>query len=152
MDEDIKNLGDWTDEATKQMLYGVIKRKIKFDQLYRFHLIIMWLTLGVLLLFIYYVYQTVILPYSGSFDRMFTAFVNHELNVYLLVFTAGLFGYMNLLKYQVDKAEKEFHALRCEIIDKSPDLWASPEAWKKRHIVFALLKEKYDINLYHENK
>ena len=47
MDEDIKNLGNWTDEATKQMLYGVIKRKRKFDKLYNFHLIIMWLTLGV---------------------------------------------------------------------------------------------------------
>ena len=28
----------------------------------------------------------------------------------------------------------------------------STEAWQKRHIVFELLKRKYDINLYHENK
>lgn len=152
MDEDIKNLGNWTDEATKQMLYGVIKRKRKFDKLYNFHLIIMWLTLGVVLLFFYYLYRTVIAPFSGSFDQMFTAFFARSENVYLLVFTVGLFGYMNLLKYQVDKAEKEFHALRCEIIDKSPDLWSSTEAWQKRHIVFELLKRKYDINLYHENK
>ncbi|MGW9606608.1 DUF2663 family protein, partial [Heyndrickxia sporothermodurans] len=39
----------------------------------------------------------------------------------------------------------------CEIIDRSKDLWKN-EAWKSRNVVFEMMKEKYNINLYHESK
>ena len=52
----------------------------------------------------------------------------------------------------MDKAEKEFHALRCEIVDRSKDLWKREEVWRERHKIFNVLKENYGINLYHENK
>lgn len=152
MDEAIKNLDRWTDEATKQMLQSVINKKRKFDRLRFYHLLVMGITIGIFLLYLFFLYTNIFLPNSHSFAAMFSAFVNQPTNVYLLLFSFGLFGYMNLLKEKVDKLETEYHALRCEIIDKSKDLWRSDEAWEKRHIVFRLLKEKYDINLYHENK
>ncbi|MEW8986220.1 MAG: DUF2663 family protein, partial [Bacillus sp. (in: firmicutes)] len=62
------------------------------------------------------------------------------------------YGLMNLFRNKRDKAEKEFHALRCEIIDKSKDLWRKEEAWSNRHLVFEMMKKNYDINLFHENK
>lgn len=70
----------------------------------------------------------------------------------MLIFIIGLYGFMNLIRGKRDKAEKEFHALRCEIIDKSKDLWKKEDEWKNRHIVFEMMKENFDINLFHENK
>jgi hypothetical protein len=64
----------------------------------------------------------------------------------------GLYGYMVLIKKKLDKAEKEFQLLRCEIINKSKQLWEKEEEWKNRHKVFEMMKKNYDINLYHENK
>jgi hypothetical protein len=151
MDDVIRNLDSWTDDATKQMLKGVVKRKDKFDKIQRFHLSIVWITIGVLFLYFFYLYKFVIGPFAHSFDLMFSAFVDRSENLYMLIFAVGLFGYMNLLKKKVDKAEKEFHAIRCEVIDKAKDLWKG-EAWDKRHIVFKIMKDKYDINLFHENK
>ena len=83
---------------------------------------------------------------------MFSSFVGQETNLYFLVAAGGLFGLMNLLKAKREKAEKEFHALRCEIIDKSKDLWKKEDEWKNRHLVYETMKKHYDINLYHENK
>ena len=70
----------------------------------------------------------------------------------MLMAVIGLFGLMNVFRQKRDKAEKEFHLLRCEIIDKSKDLWGKEDQWKNRHIVFEMMKKNYDINLYHENK
>jgi hypothetical protein len=83
---------------------------------------------------------------------MFSAFLAQTYNLYALIFIFGLYGLMNLLKEKKDKAEKEYHALRCEIIDKSKDLWKQEDAWRNRHLVFEMMKKNYDINLYHENK
>ena len=52
----------------------------------------------------------------------------------------------------MDKAEKEYQLLRCEIITKSKLLWEKESEWKNRHKVFEMMKKNYDINLYHENK
>ena len=92
------------------------------------------------------------IPYSYSFASMFSAYVNNSLNLYIIVFVVGLYGLMNLLREKREKFEKEYHALRCEIIDKSKDLWKQEDQWKHRHLVFEMMKKNYDINLYHENK
>ncbi|MCM3586474.1 YpbF family protein [Mesobacillus maritimus] len=152
MEETIIHLDERTDEATKHMLNNVVKRKRKYDNLKQKHLIIMIITVGVATIFTLYLYQTTIRPYSYSFYEVFSAFFSQSINLYLFILTGGLFGLMNLLREKRDKAEKEFHALRCEIIDKSKDLWKKEHEWKSRHLVFEMMKEKYDINLYHENK
>ncbi|PLR75618.1 DUF2663 domain-containing protein [Bacillus sp. V3-13] len=152
METPIMMLDDKTDEATKQMLQGVVKRKRKFDSFKFRHLIVMWLTICFAFLYLLYLYESVLQPYSYSFASMFSAFVGNSVNFYCLVFVFGTYGLMNLLREKRDKAEKEFHALRCEIIDKSKDLWKKEDEWKSRHLVFEMMKKNYDINLYHENK
>jgi hypothetical protein len=151
VEDAIKNLEHWTDEATKQMLQNVVKRKRKFDKFERRHLIIMWLTIFSFVFYAIFLYSKIFVPYSYSASVMFSIFLSNHINVYFIVLCFGLYGYMLVLKKKVDKYEKEYHALRCEIIDKAPDLWKG-EAWEKRHLVFEMMKKNYDINLYHENK
>ncbi|WP_141433365.1 YpbF family protein [Bacillus sp. 03113] len=152
MENSIILLDERTDQATKQILQRVVEKKKKFDQ-YKFkHLLFLWLAVFIAFFYIYYLYRSIFLPYSYSFTTMFSIYVQTSLNVYLLILTVGLFGITNVLKKKVDKAEKEFHAIRCEIIDKSKDLWKKEEAWNNRHLVFEMMKKNYDINLYHENK
>ncbi|KAB2338354.1 DUF2663 family protein [Cytobacillus depressus] len=152
MESSIKMLDDRTDQATRQMLQKVVERKTKFDTFKLRHLIAMWATMFLSFCYFIYLYQTVMKPYSYSFSAMFSVFVNQSANLYFLVMTVGLYGLMNVLRAKREKAEKEFHALRCEIIDKSKDLWKKEDEWKNRHTVFEMMKANYDINLYHENK
>lgn len=152
MESSIQFLDDRTDKATKQMLQKVVERKRKFDIFTFRHLIVLWTTIFSAFIYLIFLYKTIGLPYSYSFAAMFSAFVGQTYNLYALIFIVGLYGLMNLLKEKKDKAEKEYHALRCEIIDKSKDLWKQEEAWKNRHLVFEMMKKNYDINLYHENK
>lgn len=148
----IEDLDNRTDPATKQMLQKVIERKEKFEKLKFRHFIVMWSLVFICFLYFYYLYKFLLTPFSYSFASMFSEFVNQSANLYALVIIIGLYGYMNLLREKRDKAEKEFHALRCEIIDKSKDLWKKEDEWKNRHKVFEIMKKNFDINLYHESK
>jgi hypothetical protein len=152
MESSILSLDENTDPATKQILENVVKRKRKFDLYKRRHTIAIWITLFLVSLFFLYLYYTVARNYSYSFSAMFSAFVNDSNNLTFLIAAVGMYGYMNLLKEKKEKAEKEFHELRCEIVDRSKDLWKKEEAWKNRHLIFEMMKSNYDINLYHEKK
>lgn len=152
MESPIKLLDDKTDPATKQILENVVKRKRKFELYKKRHTATIWVTISIVSLFFLYLYFTIASNYSYSFAAMFSAFVNDTNNLTFLAATVGMYGYMNLLKGKKEKAEKEFHDLRCEIVDRSKDLWRKEDAWKNRHLVFEMMKKNYDINLYHEKK
>ena len=152
MDEQILKLDERTDPATKQMLQNVVKRKKKFDEFKAKHLFVMSCTLFLTLIYFIYLYLTIVKPFSYSFSAMFSNYVSNIANLYFLIITMGTYGLMNLLRGKMEKAEKEFHAIRCEIIDKSKDLWNKEESWSSRHLVFEMMKKTYDINLFHENK
>ncbi|WP_342432161.1 DUF2663 family protein [Neobacillus sp. FSL H8-0543] len=141
-----------TDEATKQMLENVRKRKQKFDEAKKWHFFTIYSTLFFAFLFFSYFYLTVAKIYSYSFFAMFSAAVNDSVNVLLFFVTLSLFGAMNVLKQQKEKKEKEYQELRCEIVDRSKDLWKKEDQWGNRHIIFEMMKKNYDINLYHEKK
>ncbi|RFU65568.1 DUF2663 family protein [Peribacillus glennii] len=145
-------LDEHTDQATKQMLQNVIVRKRKFDKAKRNHELSIWASMGMAAILLLYLYFYIARPYSFSFFAMFSAFVDNFNHFFFLVTTIGLYGLMIMLKQKRDKAETEFHGLRCEIIDRSKDLWKQEAQWKNRHKVFEMMKNNYDINLYHENK
>ncbi|PLS02097.1 DUF2663 family protein [Neobacillus cucumis] len=151
MDTPIQQL-EHTDQATKQMLENVRKRKKKFDDVKMWHYFSIYGTLFLAFIFTFYFYITFVKQYSYSFLAMLSAGLNDTVAVYLLAFTIVGFGAMNLLKQQKEKKEKEYQELRCEIVDRSKDLWKREEEWKNRHIVFEIMKKQYDINLYHEKK
>lgn len=151
MDSPIQLLEN-TDQATKQMLENVRKRKAKFDIAEKRHFISIYLTIFLAFSYVCYFYFTIAKLYSYSFFAMFSASLNDIVNVLLLGSTIISYGSMNVLKQQKDKKEKEYQELRCEIVDRSKDLWKREEEWKNRHIVFEIMKNNYDINLYHEKK
>lgn len=152
MESSIIMLDERTDQATRKMLQKVIERKQKYDQLHYWHLVVMWSTIAISFGYFIYLYYSIFTTYSYSFATMFSVYVNNSYHLFMLMCVIGLFGMMNVFRQKRDKAEKEFHALRCEIIDKSKDLWKQEDQWKNRHIVFEMMKKNYDINLYHENK
>ena len=152
MESSIIRLDERTDQATRKVLQKVVERKQRYEQLKSRHLIVMWSTILISFFYFIYLYYYLFQPYSYSFSAIFSSYVNQSSNLYMLIFVIGLYGFMNLIRGKRDKAEKEFHALRCEIIDKSKDLWKKEDEWKNRHIVFEMMKENFDINLFHENK
>jgi hypothetical protein len=152
MSEYIEMLDNRTDPATKQMLKNVVNKKKKFDDFKFNHNLSIIITLIFTSSFLFYLYHTIFNVYSYSFFEMFSVFLENDFNLWFLLTTIGMYGLMNFLKTKREKAEKEFHALRGEIVDRSKDLWKKEEEWKNRHIVFEMMKEKYDINLFHENK
>ncbi|WP_040208312.1 DUF2663 family protein [Neobacillus jeddahensis] len=151
MDTPIQLL-EYTDQATKQMLENVRKRKTKFDKAKMWHYFSIYGTLFGAFVFIVYFYLTIYKHYSFSFLSMLSATLNDTVAMFLLVLSMIGFGTMNLLKQQKEKKEKEYQELRCEIVDRSKDLWKREEEWKNRHFVFEVMKKHYDINLYHEKK
>lgn len=152
MESPILTLDCRTDMATKKMLENLVKRKRKFDDFKFKHELSIFSTIMLAVIMFLYLYFTIVKIYSFSFAAMFSAYANDSNNLWLLMGSVGMFGLMNLLKEKREKAEKEFHNLRCEIIDKSKDLWKKEDEWKNRHLVYEMMKDHYDINLYHENK
>ncbi|MGG5253762.1 DUF2663 family protein [Neobacillus sp. SM06] len=152
METPILLFDDKMDKATKKILENVIKRKKKFDKYKQRHNLAIWGTFILAFIYINYLYFTIAKVYSYSFAAMFSAFVQDSNNLIFLFITIGMYGWMNLLKEKMDKAEKEFHELRCEIVERSKDLWGTEEEWKNRHVVFEQMKKIFDINLYHQKK
>lgn len=152
MEEVIKNLEDWTDPATKQMLQNLVERKRKYDRLKSQHQLILFVAVSFSCFYFYYVYRLIYLPHFHSVTALFSAFFDDRFNPFFLFALLAVYGLTGIWKRKADEAEEEFEALRREIIDKSKDLWDDGGSWKKRHIVFEIMKNHFDINLYHENK
>ncbi|GAA0347189.1 hypothetical protein GCM10008967_41980 [Bacillus carboniphilus] len=152
MEPSIIKIGDWTDQATKQLLQLAVNKKRKFEKYKRYHLYAVWLTMFSAFFTLLYLFRVVIEPYSDSFQIMISAFVESSFHLYLLILVGGFYGGMNFYKKKKTKAEDEYHALRREIVDRSKDLWKKEEAWHKRHLVYDMMKKEFDINLYHETK
>ena len=152
MEAYIGEMDEHTDEATKIMLGNVVKRKRKFDYFKSRHFLFIYLTLGMTAILGIYVYKQILIPYSYAFTAMYNHFFGNGFIILGILILAFMYGGMLYYKKKMDKAEKEYHALRCEIVDRSKDLWKSEMAWKNRHLLFNKFKDLYDINLYHENK
>ncbi len=152
MELSIQALGRETDEATKCFLQNIVDRKVKFDRLERKEkhakLIALFSSL-LFLLYILYALQSVASFHMGVIvDFLFGT----SYHLMAILFIAFLYGYGIQLNKKREKAEKEYHDLRCELIKKSTDLWPTEERWEARQHVFKVMKEQFGVNLYHENK
>jgi len=151
METAILNLSDRTDRATKQMLQNVVNKKRKFDRYKSYHFYLLWISVFYCFIILYLLYHIVLEPYSYSFFEIFSIIFNNQNHLFFLFLAVFLLGATKVLYDKKEKYEKEYHELRCEIIDRSKDLWKA-EAWKSRHEIFEMMKKHYDINLYHEAK
>ncbi|MDQ0244275.1 putative membrane protein [Bacillus fengqiuensis] len=152
MDSQIQQLNELTDEVAKNMLQSIIDKKRKLDQINEKEKQIRWLLLGCLALISLYVFfsfqQLSLITYRAVFSFVLSS-VSH-LAMILIVFS--LYYYLLQIRKKSEKTEKEFHDLRCEVIQKSPNLWGDAEKWEARQHVFSMMKKEYDVNLYYENK
>lgn len=140
-----------TDPATRQLLSYLISKKLKFNRYKTIHVSLLYVSAIYGMIVLYTGYKRIVIPHDYSFMHVFSAFLEKGTYHYLFLLAAGLFGAVKIMYDKKEKAEKEFHALRCEIIDRSKDLWKE-EGWKQRHTIFEQMKKMYDINLYHETK
>ncbi len=147
----ITELNHHTDPATKQMLQNLVERKLKFDHAKKAHLYFLWTGVFSAFFYMYYIYSALIKPYSYSVSTILSYFLSNSLHLFFLLAIVVLLGGAKVLFDRKQKTEKEYHALRGEIIDRSKDLWKE-DAWRNRHHVFKMMKSEYDINLYHESK
>jgi Protein of unknown function (DUF2663) len=138
------------DEVTKQMLLGVIEKKQKWERLKKRVISLQIGTSGGFAVFFVYVLFYLIFP-SSTLTVFIKMFLEKTVHLYILLLLFTLYWAILYYKKKCDKAEEEFHSLRCEIIQKSADLWKEEQQWKERHKLFEIMKKEYDINLYFEN-
>nr|WP_144919723.1 DUF2663 family protein [Paenibacillus bovis] len=139
------------DHSTKYMLQNLINKKLKFIRYKNIHFI--FLTSAFLYSFFafYFIYKTGIEPYDISMMDAFSSFLRNSHFATLICIAFILFGAVKIFNEKKEKLEKEFHALRCEIIDKANDVWKG-ESKHERNSIYEKMKKKYDINLYHVSK
>lgn len=151
MEPEIKMLNHHTDEATKQTLQLLVNKKRKQDTFkqreWRWRLSCCF-SVG---LFLGYVYLF-IFRQSPSYSTSISYFFDRSVHLWVVMFIAFQLGMIKYLLYKKDKAEKEYHDLRKEMVKRSDDYWSKPADWKQRHQVFDMMKKEFDINLYHETK
>lgn len=68
----------------------------------------------------------------------------------------GLASLVFLLRFQqmagtYAEVDDEYESLRCELIDRSEELWFEPAQRRKREQILVFLEEQHDINLYYKN-
>ncbi len=147
-------MNDWLsgniDEVTKQMLRGVVEKKEKWERLKTRVRALQIITFFGFAAFFAYAVFYIVFP-SETIASVITAFLRKVEHLYILLLLFTSYWGILFYKKKCDKAEQEFHALRCEIIQKSADLWKDEHAWKERYQLFEMMKAKYDINLYYEN-
>ncbi|NNU90400.1 MULTISPECIES: YpbF family protein [Anoxybacillus] len=139
------------DEVTKAILQRMITHKREWEDMKKRMKWSFILFLFSLALFGLYIYQTVVIPNHSSTERMIVAAIDNERIFWFTAFVGSLGWFVSFCKKKSDKAEQDFHALRCEFIQKSSEL-LEKRTWEKRHVLYEWMKETYDITLYHENK
>lgn len=139
------------DQVTKHMIEQLISRKKQLKKMQQLHLIILLITFIFTLVAIIYFYYQLSINYSETIIDFFFNIVTSPSNLSLFIILSCCFASLKFVSEQVQKLDDDFDNLRIEIIEKSPDLWRSDEAWQNRHEIFEKISEKFDINLYYEN-
>ena len=102
-------------------------------------------------LFLVYVLFFSVVPYRFHFSSMITVLINNVYNYFFIALIVTFFYRMKFIEKKAESAEKEYNALRCEVIQRTEELWPDVESRQKRHLFLKEMKDKYNINLYYEN-
>lgn len=102
-------------------------------------------------LFLVYVLFFSVVPYRFHFNSMITVLINNVNNYFFIALIVTFFYRMKFIEKKAESAEKEYNALRCEVIQRTEELWPDGERRQKRHLFLKEMKDKYNINLYYEN-
>ncbi|MRX71031.1 DUF2663 family protein [Bacillus lacus] len=153
MEQAIRELDQHTtDEPAKHMLQGLVEKKRKFDTLKKKCLQGQLFTFGFAICFMIYFYYFILQPNTVDFTVILSRFVQDPFHLFFVVGIAAGYATCVYYKKKEEKAEAEYHQLRCEVIKKSQELWPQPYFWKKRHEVYTMMKSEFGINLFFESK
>jgi hypothetical protein len=148
----IQLLNGHTDEPTKKMLHHLVERKNKLETYKNKCFRAQFITFILLMGFIVYLYAFIIKPTGGQLEVIFHTLFDGTYHILVVLLIVGGYATAQYYKKKEEKAETEYHNLRCEVIRKSTELWPQPIQWQKRHEVFSMMKNEFDINLFHESK
>ncbi|AQX53886.1 DUF2663 family protein [Priestia flexa] len=140
------------DEPTQYILESVINKKEKLSATQKSMNKWKWVFFVCLLFGISYLFVFTSRLNLIAFSDFIQFFLDDSKHLLLLIIIFSTYFRMIQMQKQCDKVEKEFNDLRCEIIQKSKDIWSTPAQWESRKDLYAAMKQTYDINLYHENK
>ncbi|ODA15177.1 MULTISPECIES: YpbF family protein [Geobacillus] len=136
------------DEVAKEMLMAVIEKKKKWERLEKRTLLLQAAAFSGLAVFLLYLLAKA--AAFGTWGERIAWFFAAPAHVLILLLLSTVYWAAVYYKGKSEKAEDDFHALRCEIIQKSIDLWQDQEQWNGRHRLFEWMKREYGINLYYE--
>ena len=146
---------DWCnhnlDKVAREMIQGVIEKKKKIDHLHSTTILLRTVTFLGFSIFVIYFMLYIVYPNEFMVGLIIDDFLNRHVHLFVLLFLFSLYWLARCYQKKHEDAENEFHALRCEIIQKSADLWKDEREWRERYKLFEVLKQKYDINLFYEN-
>ncbi|MGE6629499.1 YpbF family protein [Bacillus sp. NPDC077027] len=148
----LTGISQYMDQPTKKMIETLIKRKRKYEAFARQCKRWQWTALLSLAILIFYLVISANVHGQLQPEGMIATLLGNELFLFWIMAEVFAFYASYFYKKKEEKAEDEYHKLRCEIIQKSTDLWPQSDTWKDREAVFRFMQTNYDINLYFESK
>ncbi|HEU5138951.1 MAG TPA: DUF2663 family protein [Bacillales bacterium] len=137
-------------EITIKLLSELVDRK---EEAKRCKTGVMKVTLFLIVLFAVLLFYTFVVKQgvlSHLSSGMFPSILSDPF-IWLLVIgmVIGFFRLKQVTR-KYEEAEDDYEALRCELIDRSEELWPKLDYWKNRHHLFKHLEMEHEINLYHK--
>lgn len=145
------NSNIYLDEVKKVIFTNLIESKISYNKAKKTENQWKYTSFFFLACFILYFTYFTLLPAWPLPNKMLALFLDDRNHLFLILLCVGSFGIFGICRKKYDKADKEFHALRCEVIRRSEELWPTDREWEERFKLYEWIEKEHDINLYHEN-
>lgn len=135
-------------EVTRISLNELITRKQEKNRCQRAEIKAVFFLMVMFIIFL--LYTSIMKPTFLSYFTLGSLQMLASDPIMLLCGASMLFGFMQIQYYskKYKEADNDYESLRCELIDRSEELWPNTEQWNNRHLFFAFMNEEYDINLY----
>ncbi|WP_458412657.1 DUF2663 family protein [Schinkia sp. CFF1] len=147
----MENMRLYLDEVGQVIIQDLCKLKTKYEKKESELKLLRMMMLISAAIFIGYVLIFTVLPFRFQYGVMISRLINDGYHYLFIAVLVTLHFRFRFIEKKAEKLEKEYNALRCEVIQRSEELWPEGEKRAKRHHFFKLMKEKYKINLYYEN-
>jgi DMSO/TMAO reductase YedYZ heme-binding membrane subunit len=136
-------------DLSKTTLLLLMKKKDKENKMQKALNFIGIITIVIIVVFTTYFYYK--LRVNGGLGSSVLTFIVSDIVIlgFLAVLSFLLYS-MSYFKRKFDKAEKDVDKIREDIMDRSTEFWKTKEELQERYKVFAYLKDKEDINLFHK--
>ena len=134
----------------KVILSDLIELKSQYEYYLKKKVLWMYIMIVCLGGFIGYTTLFTLIPYWNNLGMIIRRFLAGSDHLFLLLLSIVSYATFQKIHQTCEKKEEEFHSLRCEVIQRSEELWGQNHLDIKYQI-FEEMKKSYGINLYYEN-